>query len=148
MTKEEFQSYIEKQIPIVKAMEIEIETFSSRTVKLKAPLDKNINHRESAFGGSISSLLVLSCWAHIYAMLDSKNTMGTIVIQDSQVKFHQPVVEELQAQSCEVDAKDQEKFWTMLDRFGKARLHMKAQLTGSKGELAHFSGRFVVVSKR
>lgn len=147
MTKEQFQAYIEKQIPIVKAMGILVEDFSPEGVRLQAPLDRNINHRESAFGGSISSLLVLSCWAHIYAILDSQNAMGTIVIQDSQVKFHHPVVEELQAHSLSIKTEELERFWSMLKRFDKARLSMEAQLTGVQGPSAHFTGRFVVVRR-
>ncbi|WP_436054037.1 YiiD C-terminal domain-containing protein [Phenylobacterium sp. LjRoot225] len=43
-----------------KAMQVEVIAAKTDATILRAPLEPNINHRETAFGGSVSALAILS----------------------------------------------------------------------------------------
>ncbi len=56
MTPSELQTYLHTHIPLSKAMEVEVVQATPDIIELRAPLAPNINHRGTAFGGSISTL--------------------------------------------------------------------------------------------
>jgi thioesterase domain-containing protein len=64
----ELQKILYSEIPLTKAIGIEVCEFTGLSLTLKAPLEKNINHKCTAFGGSLYSVAVLSGWGLIYLL--------------------------------------------------------------------------------
>ena len=49
------QAYLYEQIPLSKAIQVQIKEIKPNSVILTAPLQPNINHRSTVFGGSASA---------------------------------------------------------------------------------------------
>ena len=56
MTPSELQRYLHEHIPLTAAMEVKVVSCGPDAAHLSAPLAPNINHRDTAFGGSASAL--------------------------------------------------------------------------------------------
>ncbi|MGE3318012.1 MAG: YiiD C-terminal domain-containing protein [Candidatus Berkiella sp.] len=48
------QHYLSEHIPITQALGIKVELLSDNEVIVSAPLDHNINHKKTVFGGSLT----------------------------------------------------------------------------------------------
>ena len=59
-TLQRIQDYLHEHIPLSKAMGATVLKVDLSGVVLSAPLEPNINHRETVFGGSASSLAILA----------------------------------------------------------------------------------------
>lgn len=54
------QEVLHGKIPITRVMGVRVEGYDERRLVLSAPLDTNVNHLGTAFGGSLNALAVLS----------------------------------------------------------------------------------------
>ena len=145
MTREEAQQYIEKNIPVTKAMGMTINALSREEVKLGAPIDLNINHRGSAFGGSIDSLFLTTGWAFIRFLIDHYEPTPIIVGSKGSTNFIKPVLKDFEASLEMPDDSDIDKFLSTFERFGKARITAKATIYENGTLCAEFEGDYVVL---
>ena len=60
---DELQKKLHNEIPLTKFMNIKIETYNEKELITTAPLDININDKGTAFGGSLSTLTIISSWS-------------------------------------------------------------------------------------
>ena len=145
MTRDEAQLYIEENIPITKAMGMTIQALNRNEVRLSAPIAQNINHRGSAFGGSIDSLFLTTGWAFIRFLIDHYKPTPIIVGSKGSTNFIKPILEDFEAALVMPTDSEIDKFLSTFDRFGKARITAKATIH-ENGELcAEFEGDYVVV---
>ena len=75
------QTYLYEQIPITQGMKIQVIEVRNESVILAAPLQPNINHRSTVFGGSASTLAILSAWTLINFRLKNEGINSRLVIQ-------------------------------------------------------------------
>lgn len=69
MIEADLQAYLHRQIPLSAAMQVSVVSATLDSVVLSAPLAPNINHKYTAFGGSVSALGILAAWsAYIQAI--------------------------------------------------------------------------------
>jgi len=109
----ELQKILHSEIPLTNAIGIEVGEYTGLALTLHAPLENNINHKRTAFGGSLYSVAVLSGWGLIYLLLKKHNIEGRIVIEESNTKFLKPVVSDITAK-CSFESKEHyEKFIKM-----------------------------------
>lgn len=59
---EEINTYLEEHIPITRHLGVRLVLRDASGLRLAMPLASNLNHRQSAFGGSIGSLGILAGW--------------------------------------------------------------------------------------
>ncbi len=149
MDLEDVQAYIYDHIPIVRKNGFAIETDTHTPyVAVKANFREHINHRNSAFGGSLSTAMILSSWASVRSLLLRNGIEdGIIVIQSQTVRFDKPVMEDFTARVRPLSPENTAAFIGMLGKFGKARITLEADIAheGSDESLATFEGKFVVV---
>ena len=145
MTVEEAQKYIERNIPITKAMGMTINALSRQEVRLSVPISLNINHRGSAFGGSIDSLFLTTGWAFIRFLIDHYQPTPIIVGSRGETKFIKPVLEDFEASLTMPSAEKVDKFLHTFERFGKARITIRATIHEKGERCAEFEGDYVVV---
>ena len=86
-------------IPISQAMGIRVVSYDGLSLKTTAPLNRNINHQHSAFGGSLFSLAALSGWGLIQMKLSELHLDCNTVVMGGEVSYHRPVYDDLE---CEV----------------------------------------------
>jgi thioesterase domain-containing protein len=148
MTKTQIEQYLYKHIPITKALGVKAISFSENDVKLKAPLFNNINHRSTAFGGSISSLLITTGWSYLRLLFDDHDPVPAIVIGRSSTEYLKPINQDFVAELLIPGEEQKERFREMYDRFGKSRITLKAQIKVGEQIQAAFEGDFVVMKHR
>jgi thioesterase domain-containing protein len=96
------QAYLYEQIPLSKAMEVKVVEVSSDRVILSAPIQPNINHRETVFGGSASALTILTAWTLINFRLKREGISTRLVIQKNTIGYEKPIVSDFEA-VCTLD---------------------------------------------
>ncbi|MEL7082912.1 MAG: thioesterase domain-containing protein [Cyanobacteria bacterium P01_A01_bin.3] len=140
------QSTLHAEIPLTKAMGIEVVAYGDCQLTLKAPLQPNINHKSTAFGGSLYSIAVLTGWGLLFLFLQERGLTGQIVIAKSDIRYVRPVTGEL-ASTCQLPEPDiYDRFLTLLQRKGKSRIELTAVVRDSNGQAAvEFHGVYVVL---
>lgn len=140
----ELEDVLHSQIPLTREIGIEVVEYNGDSLTLTAPLENNINHKCTAFGGSLYSVSVLSGWGLIYLLMKAHKLSGHIVIQESHTKFLKPVVSNLTA-ICAFESKEQqERFIRMYQRKGLARIQLESRMIAGGDSHVIFSGNYVV----
>lgn len=144
-TEEKAQDYLHSEIPITRRMGIEVQKLSSNEVELKAPIALNVNHRRSAFGGSVDSLFLTAGWSYIRLVVDHFDPLPTIVGSKSQTTFQRPITQDFIARLVIPSKREVDKFLEAYQRFGKARITLDANIENNGKTYAVFKGDYVVV---
>lgn len=144
----ELQTVLNSEIPLTNAIGILVSQYTGDSITLSAPLENNINHKNTAFGGSLYSVSVLTGWSLVYALLKENNLSGHIVIQESNTRFLLPVDGTINAH-CRIDSTEKKhRFLRMYRKKGIARIeltvitHIKTQNTQKDAVI--FTGTYVV----
>ncbi|MGB9429849.1 MAG: YiiD C-terminal domain-containing protein [Gammaproteobacteria bacterium] len=136
------EAYLHKHIPLVRHMQVRVTACDASGLTLTAPLAANINHKASAFGGSLASLATLACWGLMWLVL--KPAHGThIVVNESRMLYLRPVTAALVAHCPLPDAPVLNRFLRTFERRQKARIHLHAQVLQDQRLCARFNGYFV-----
>lgn len=135
-------------MPPVMALQITVQGLDAGRLRLRAPLQANLNDKANAFGGSLASLMTLASWGWLSLHLGLSGHAADVYVADSQLSYLQPVYEDLQASAAPEPEADWEGFLDVLSKRGKARIQMQAQVELGTGQAAAiFSGRFVAIIK-
>lgn len=145
MESKELESYLHEQIPASKLLEVGVKSCSTLKVELLAPLDPNINHKNTVFGGSLSVLAILAGWSLVYMRL--KGVRNEIVIQESSMSYLKAANGEFLAVSSYEKSSQWERFDRSFTKKGKGRIQVESNII-YKGEMvAHFRGTYVAFNK-
>ncbi len=120
-------------IPLSVAMGLQVVEYTGDSLGLRAPLANNINHQQSAFGGSLFALAALAGWGLMQLKLSERQLDCNTVIADAEVSFQQPIVGDLLCH-CSLP-EDAASFFDTLTRTGKASLTMSSSFEHD-GEMA------------
>lgn len=138
------QEVLHSEIPLTKTIGIEVGSYTGNSLTLHAPIENNINHKCTAFGGSIYSVSVLSGWGLIYLLLKQHDLSGHIVIQESSTRFLKPVTQDISATCAFESEKQYQRFINMYKRKGRARIKLESTITCGAETLVIFQGNYVV----
>ncbi len=139
---QKMQELFYEKIPITRALGVRVEGYDGRRLVLSAPLDRNVNHLGTAFGGSLDALAVLSCYGLLW--LELRDPEAHIVISESSISYARPVRGELRAVCALPDEGALAAFKRALDRRGRARVELTATLEDDDGrDAVSFRGTFV-----
>ena len=139
------EQYLHKHIPISKAMEVAVTSMDQYGVILSAPLAPNINHRNTAFGGSISTLAILSAWTFVHVQLELLNLSSRIVIQSNSLDYTNPATGNFQAHCLAPDQETWQRFITVLSKRRKSRLKLLARVYSNDLLVGQFQGKYVAL---
>ena len=141
----ELQATLYAEIPITQNIQIQVMTFDEDVLTLRAPLAANINHKGTVFAGSLNAVATLAGWGLMWLLLKRENIAAAhIVIQDSQIRYLHPVQQDFQATCRLPDSAALQRFFTMLQRRGVARLELATTIMAQESVAVEFSGRYVV----
>ena len=127
-------------------MQVSVVSAGEETVALSAPLEPNINHRETVFGGSASALAILSAWSLLHTRLRNADLSCRLVIQRNTMEYELPIQGRFSAESSLGAPEAWDKFVHILSRKGKARITVTSLLACEGQTVGHFSGVFVAIS--
>ncbi len=141
------ERYLHDRIPISQAMAVSVMAIDENGVILSAPLHPNINHRSTVFGGSISTLAILSAWTFVHVRLQALALPCQIVIKHNSIDYLKPIAGDFQAHCRTPPPPDWDKFIATIERRGKGRIVLNAEVFTPKGILAaNFQGEYVALS--
>ena len=140
----ELEAVLHHEIPLSRQMGLTVHQYDGAWLALRAPLAPNINHKATAFAGSLNAVMTLAGWGTAWLVLREHSLHGTIVIQESATRYLLPVGHDFTA-TCRVPAADEtERFLAGLRRRGKARLALKVEILDGDGRVAvAFTGMYV-----
>jgi thioesterase domain-containing protein len=140
----ELQEVLHHEIPLSQQMGLTVHFYDGACLSLRAPLAPNVNHKSTAFAGSLNAVMTLTGWGTTWLMLHEHSLRGTIVIQESTTRYLLPVGNDFIA-TCRVpEAHEAERFLSGLQRRGKARLALKVDILDGDGRVAvAFTGNYV-----
>ena len=138
------QHVLHEEIPLTRAIGIKVTQCDAQQVCLSAPLEPNINHKCTAFGGSLYSIAVLCGWSFIYLQIKRHQLNGHIVIQQSEVHYALPVDGEITAVCTLNDEVKLEKFITTYKRRGRARIKLQVKIIYKNQAAMTLDGQYVV----
>ena len=139
------QHYLHAHIPISRHLGATAAEATPDRVRLVAPLDANVNHRGTAFGGSISALAILAGWSLLHLRLQAVGGSWRIVIQRNTVDYLAPAESDFEAECAAPDPASWERFLTMVDGRGRGRVDLAARVRSNGVVAAIFAGRYVAM---
>jgi thioesterase domain-containing protein len=146
-TLKTIQEYLHEHIPLSKAMGVQVRAADLSGVTLSAPLEPNINHRETVFGGSASSLAILAAWSVVHFGLQREGLTCRVVIQKNTMSYEKPIDGVFTARCDAPSAETWQRFVTMLKRKKIARIEVVSVLEYD-GEIAgKLEGVFVAIGQ-
>jgi thioesterase domain-containing protein len=141
----QLQVYLNEHIPITEAMGVRVRVASPERILLACPLGPNINHRGTAFGGSIASLATLAGWGWLWVVLKERQVGPRIVVSKSEIDYLLPVEGDFTAELRPPSDEQILTFMNSFDRRGSARIELKVDVLSGGEVVANFKGTFVVI---
>ena len=141
------ESVLHHDIPLTRDMGLKVLSWHAHQLQLHLPLDANINHKSTMFGGSLYCGAVLAGWGWLHLRLKEEGiTDGHIVIQEGQISYPLPVTGDATAICPAPDAKEWKRFLAMYRRYGRARLTLNTRIVnqGSEEDAVTFTGQYVL----
>lgn len=142
----DLEKYLHEQIPASLALGISVKDCSKDQIELMAPLSANLNHKNTAFGGSISVIAILAGWALVFLRLQGMQI--EIVIQDSAISYLQAVKSDFSAISNYNESLQWSRLIPALKRHGKGRVLIQSDVYCNGEIVAQHSGSYVAINKQ
>lgn len=141
------EAVLHRDIPLTRDMGIKVISWHDHSLRLHLPLEPNINHKSTLFGGSLYCGAVLAGWGWLYLRLKEAGIEdGHIVIHEGQISYPLPVKRDGEAICDAPDEATWDKFLRMYQRRGRARLALNTRIIaeGSEDSAVEFVGQYVL----
>lgn len=145
MNPGDLQRYLHDRIPLARAMEIEVRAATLDGVEIHAPLEPNINHRDTVFGGSASAVAILTAWSALYVRMRAEGRAGRLVIRRNRMSYERPIVAGFTATAAPPGDAAWAKVVAALGKGRPARVHMSVTLECQGEAVGRLEGEFVVM---
>jgi thioesterase domain-containing protein len=139
------EAYLHEHIPLSRAMGVGVRSATHDRVVLSAPLEPNINHRGTVFGGSAGALAILAAWTLLHLRLTAEGHHVQLVVQRQAVSYEMPIQDCFLATSVLPGVDAWSRFTTTLRRRRRARIRTTSSLESNGQTVGRFEGDFVAV---
>ncbi len=137
----DLEEYLYHHIPLSQAMGIKVVEASAASATLSVPLTPNINHKQTAFGGSLHAAAALACWIYLYNRLEGA-PQAQIVIAKSTTEYKAPVTANFLMTCPAPDETTWQRFLKIYQAKGKGRITLCAETPGFC-----FQGEFALIKR-
>jgi len=146
MSPHEVLSQLQREIPITKVLGFSIQSLSEESAICSLPLNPNINHKGTLFGGSQYSGCALACYSlFLFNVRQASSPTNNIVVAGANIKYLKPAPFDVRVKAFWKESDGRSRFLEHLERKGKARVSLLAHvLDGADLLLTEFQGDFVV----
>lgn len=138
------EAYLHDHIPISAAMGVRVDAAGTDRVVLSAPLEPNVNHRSTAFGGSCASVAILAAWTLVHLHVSAVRP-ARVVIQRGATDYLAPITGGFTA-TCAADGSAWERFDVAFRRKGRARIDLEVTVLCHDVAVARFEGTYVAIA--
>ena len=141
----ELQNKLYNDIPLTKIMEIKIQNYTNQELITTASLGININDKGTAFGGSLSTITIISGWSLSWLIskelgFDSNN----IVIIKNETSFRRPVTKDIVCITKKPSKEEIEIVKQKLQTKKSASLKIQSQIIEDGEICVDFEGYYVI----
>lgn len=141
----ELQNKLYSEIPLTKMMEIKIQDYNDIELKTTAPLNININDKGTAFGGSLSTMTIISAWSLCWLIskelgFDSNN----IVIIKNETSFRKPVTKDIICYTKKASLNEIEILKQKLETKKSASIKIESKIVENGEICVDFLGYYVI----
>jgi len=143
MTLDEITAFVHARIPSTATLGARVVHHDGATLGLAAPLAPNVNHRGTAFGGSLSALAILSGWLLLHLQLRERGVSARLVIQRSAFDYQAPVDGDFTATAALPAPGAWDRFLRTLERHRSARVTVPSTIASASGVGGRHEGTFV-----
>ena len=142
MTPDALTDYLHSHIPLTRAIGARVRSCAQGRVSISAPLAPNLNHRNTAFGGSLATLGILSGWTVLHCALREHGIEARVVVQKHDCDFLEPVADEFTAESA-LSPEQWQRFVATLKRYQRARISVTSEIRAGGTLVVKSTGTFV-----
>ena len=130
---------------MTKLMEIKIQDYNESELITTAPLSININDKGTAFGGSLSTITIISAWSLCWLIskelgFDSKN----IVIIKNETSYRKPVTKDIICHTKKPLQKEIEILKQKLETKKSASIKIESNIIENGEICVEFEGYYVI----
>lgn len=145
MKSQELTSYLRGQIPLANAMQVNVAGYDGTTLHLAAPLTPNLNHHETAFGGSIATLAILGGWSLLHLALTESEVAARLMIQKITLDYLRPIDGDFEAIAAKTS--DVTDFVASVQRKRKGRCTLQVEIHCNGRCCAKLEGHYVALAE-
>lgn len=146
MTASALAEYLHSHMPLSRSMAVSVVSASAMEVVLEAPLAPNLNVHGTMFGGSIATVALLAAWSVAHLRLADQQFAGQLVVSRSETDYLSPVRGPARA-IARLDGLDWDGFSRRLNRHGKARLTVTAEVLSGEYIAARLVATFAALDR-
>jgi thioesterase domain-containing protein len=141
----ELEAYLRERIPLSRALAVAVIEAGPARVVIAAPLEPNVNHRDTVFGGSAYAVAVLAAWSVVLLRLRSDGLDGRIVIRHGAMEYERPIAAAFRAIATPPGEEQWARLATALARGRPARVEATVALECNGEGVGRLDGEFVVL---
>jgi len=139
------QDKLHLEIPLTKLMQLNIKEYNEHELITTAPLSININDKGTAFGGSLSTITIISSWSMCWLIseslgYDSKN----IVVIKNTNNYLKPVTKDIFCHTIKPTQKEIQIVKEKLEKKGSASLTIQSKIIEDDQVCVEFEGVYVI----
>lgn len=138
---------LRQSMPITEALGLRVVGREGTGVVLAAPLTPNLNHKGTAFAGSLNATATLAGWGTIWLILREHGIRSHVVIQDSAVHYFRPIRGDFTARCKGPSATAIERLVNAVKKKGRGRLELDVMISDERGDAVKFHGRYVALGE-
>lgn len=139
------RAYLYEHIPLSKAMGVEVLAAGPDGVRLSAPLEPNINHRDTVFGGSASAVAILAAWSLLSLRLHAVGVNARVVIRQNTMRYERPMTGAFTAHAAPPDGRAWDRFIKTVKRGRPARVAVSSAVHCQGVKAGQMDGEFVAL---
>jgi thioesterase domain-containing protein len=132
MTLDEITAYLHEHIPATRSLGAAAVRWDGASLALAAPLAPNLNHRATAFGGSMSALAILAGWGLVHLALRERGIDARLVIQRSRMEYTAPLEGDFTATAVLPEPEPWNRFLATLTRHRRARIAVSSAVASGQ----------------
>ncbi|MDN5077303.1 thioesterase domain-containing protein [Aliarcobacter butzleri] len=139
------ENKLHNEIPLTKFMDLKITEYDEKELITIAPLNKNINDKGTAFGGSLATLTIISGWSICWLIskeleINSEN----IVVIKNEHSYRKPVTKELICHTKRPTKDEIENLKNKLLLKKSASIKISSQIIEDGEVCVDFTGYYVI----
>ncbi len=141
----QLEKKLHEEIPLTKVMKLKIDTYNDKELITSAPLDININDKGTAFGGSLSTMTIISSWSLCWLIskeleIDSKN----IVVIKNENLYLKPVRKDIICYTHKPSIEEISILKEKIDKKGSSSIKIKSKIIEDDEVCVEFEGTYVI----
>jgi thioesterase domain-containing protein len=142
---QEIEQYLYQAIPLAQAMAVKVRHAAEDAITLAAPLEPNINHCATVFGGSAAAVATLAGWLLVYRKLQALGLRGQVMVRRSQMDYQKAMHGAFTASTLPVPDTVWQRMAAALAKGRMARLQLAVELECGGVGAGRLDGEFVVL---